>query len=112
MIDETLLYFAEGMHENEVVSMLAINVKIDQGEDKTARLGFYDLNRDRILRGSVTKDDTKGFTFKTDGGTLRFEKATIQQFNTKWRSRIEGQLPEFRYEQDLHEWYRRRFLGT
>jgi len=107
MTDPTKLYLR---FESGGYAGLALNVNIE-GEGEQATITFYDTNRGRIFRGSVTKEAEDGFSFqRTTGEKIEFRKATRALFDKYARPEIEGNVPAFRYEQDLHEWYRRRFL--
>lgn len=93
---------------------IALNVNISsEGDAKSsaaAELTFNDTNRVRIFTGQLVGENTAGFSFKTDDGEdFVFELATRKKFDQVVQPTIEGILPPFNYEEDLHEFYRRRF---
>lgn len=111
MIDSTKLYFVEIKQETGVVSSMGLSVNIDK-EGEVEVLTYFDTNRYRYLTGK-SKKTWSGFTFTTEHKeTLTFKVATIREYNKNWRSKVEGNVPAFNFEEDLHEFYRRRFLDT
>lgn len=101
-------------YENGVYAGISLSVTIidegDRTKNELSTLTYYDTNRARIFRGTKTRESNAGFSFKTEqGNELEFRLATIASYDKEVRPTVEGTVPAFRYETDLHEWYRRRF---
>ena len=53
-----------------------------------------------------------GFVFLTEKrDVITFRVATVEEFDLCWRQYVEGEVPSFRTDDELHSWYYDRFLG-
>lgn len=103
------LYFVDvNMQKN---CMLALDVGVHE-VDGTKRVQFFDTDRGRGFEGEVLIQDERGFIFRTKhGDVMTFRVATAMEFDESWRRSIEGSVPNFRKDEDLHQWYYKQFLG-
>lgn len=105
---ETLITFGHG----EQGEGLALFVEILEGGKG---LAFHDTNRAHLFHGKVSEETDDGFTWTVERHkdvsmwTIRFQVMTLDRFNKEWRGKRVGEVPPFKYEEDLHEWYRRHF---
>lgn len=71
--------------------------------------------RQHKLEGVLARETPDGFIWdwKPDrdkpASIITFKVCTLERFKERWRD-IEQDVPDIRYEEDLHEWYRRRLL--
>ncbi|MFB6367172.1 hypothetical protein ACFCP7_24615 [Paenibacillus elgii] len=91
--------------------LLALDVQIGREAGK-ARVGFFDTNRGRGFEGEVLVEEEGGFIFYTEQRrVMTFRVASVEEFDQCWRRQIEGRVPEFRSDEELHGWYYEQFLG-
>jgi len=108
MVDNQLLYFVE---VDGIGRLLALDVTLNE-ESGNTQLTFFDTNRGRIFYGEIIEQSASGFTFRSEHGQIkRFRVATVKEFNHEWRNIwVEGSLPAFQTDSELHAWYRKTFL--
>jgi len=107
--DERQLYFVDVNTRNNY--LLALDVQVEKNDGKV-RVSFYDTNRDRGFFGEVIVREEGSFVFLTDKRqVMTFRVATMEEFNLICRRQIEGSVPDFRTDEELHEWYYNQFLG-
>lgn len=89
--------------------MLALDVEIRK-ENGRERVQFFDTNRERGFEGEVLVKEDDGFVFLTDKrDVMTFRIATVEEYDMFWRRYIEGDVPRFRTDDDLHRWYYNQF---
>jgi hypothetical protein len=94
---------------------LAIGVGITSG----GMLGWVE-DRGHMFDGKVVNETPDGFDWEVPEGkgihgVWKFRIATVSSFERVMRPIIDPgfiQVPRFKTDDDLHEWYRRRLLGT
>lgn len=101
------LYFVDvNTRKNE---LLALDVEIREEQGKV-KVGFFDTNRGRVLEGKMINQQEDGFVFRTEqGDEMTFRVATVKEFDVVWRRQIEGNVPSFRSDGELHRWYYEQF---
>ncbi|QYR21133.1 hypothetical protein KZ483_26065 [Paenibacillus sp. sptzw28] len=103
------LYFVDVNTRNNV--LLALEVEM-RNEANTEQVRFFDTNRGRGFQGEVLVKEEDGFVFLTEiRDIMTFRVATIEEFDLCWRRYVEGEVPRFRTDDELHSWYYNRFLG-
>lgn len=108
MIDNSLLYFVS-LDNNFPLLALEVSLKTEENQ---IILTFYDTNRGRMFYGNVVEEKENGFTFITENKQImEFEVATVAEYNNKWRSNVEGTIPDFQSDTELHQWYIEQFLN-
>ncbi|MDR7316055.1 DUF6438 domain-containing protein [Brevibacillus nitrificans] len=108
LIRNDLMYF---VHLNEVGNFLiALDVQIYQEAEKDV-LTFFDTNRERRFHGNLTLIHAEGFSFVTErGDNMEVCIGTVDTFNRNWRRQLEGGVPDFLTDEEMHHWYRKRFI--
>lgn len=72
-------------------------------------------DRQHKLEGVLARETPDGFIWdwKPDrdspASIITFKVCTLDRFKERWRD-IEKDVPDIKYEEDLHEWYRRKLL--
>ncbi|MEW6104750.1 MAG: hypothetical protein AB1563_00055 [Bacillota bacterium] len=115
MISNRVVYLVEVKSAGEPpFEMLAVGVEIDGGY-----VTFNDTIRQRCFEGRVEKETPDGFVwrrqFKSLEGydvdeTFVFRVLTVKEYDRRVRPKVEGH-PKFASDAELHEYYRRQFLG-
>lgn len=91
--------------------LLALNVEIRK-ENGREQVQFFDTNRGRGFEGEVLVQEDDGFVFLTEKrDVMTFRVATLKEYDLIWRCYVEGDVPRFRTDEELYEWYYGRFLG-
>ncbi|CAM4052126.1 hypothetical protein COLU111180_20940 [Cohnella lubricantis] len=104
-----MLYFVDLNTSNNFMLALDVTVQTVDGKD---RVEFFDTNRGRGFEGKVLVREENGFVFLTESGdVMTFREATVEEFDLVWRRSIEGSVPAFRSDEDLHRWYDSAFAG-
>ena len=115
MISNRLLYSVEGQYLGMSFELLAIGVVVDGGY-----VTFHDTVRQRGFEGHVEKETPDGFVWHRKCTTLEgfdldemyvFRVLTVKEYDRRVRPTVSGNPPRFRSDAELHEYYRRRFLG-
>lgn len=116
MISNRALYLVEvRSRSGPTLELLAIGVEVDGGY-----VTFDDTIRQRCFEGRVEKETPDGFVwrrkFKALEGydvdeTFVFRVLTVKEYDRRVRPKVEGSPPKFRSDAELHEYYRRQFLG-
>lgn len=115
MISNRLLHFVEGQYRGMPFELLAIGVVADGGY-----VTFHDTVRQRCFEGHVEKETPDGFVWHRKCTTLEgfdldamyvFRVLTVKEYDRKVRPKVSGNPPRFRSDAELHEYYRRTFLG-
>lgn len=99
------------MEVDGVGQLLALDVTVAEESGKT-RLTFFVTNRGRVFYGDITEKSPAGFTFVSEHNQLKtFRLATVSEFDREWRNgRVEGNVPDFKTDDELYAWYRKLFL--
>lgn len=106
MENKPKLFFVQVDNE---FSILALNVSIKQ-EGNEYVLTFFDTNRGRMFKGKISETNEDGFVFNTENNqNMVFKVANIKEFNKNWRSQVEGKVPDFQDDNELHQWYAENF---
>ncbi|MBP1153937.1 MULTISPECIES: hypothetical protein [unclassified Paenibacillus] len=101
------LYFVDVNTRNNY--LLALDVQVEENDGK-ARVSFFDTNRGRGFEGELLVKEEGGFVFLTEQRhVMTFRVASLEEFNIFWRRQIEGNVPDFRTNKELHEWYYKQF---
>lgn len=104
---ERKLYFVDLNTRNNY--LLALDVQVQEADGK-ARVSFFDTNRDRVFEGEVLIQEEGGFVFLTEQRqVMTFRVAGVEEFSQVWRRQIEGNVPDFRTDDELHQWYYKQF---
>lgn len=117
MISSRVVYLVEVHDKGEPpFEMLAVGVEIGGGH-----VTFNDTIRQRCLEGRVEKETPDGFVWRRKfyedcGGyevdeTFMFRVLTVKEYDRRVRPKVEGSPPKFHSDAELHEYYRRQFLG-
>lgn len=118
MISNRVLYLVEvkSMKGNEPpLELLAIGVEIGGGY-----VSFNDTNRRRLFEGRLEKETPDGFVWRRQFTCLEgyevdeamtFRVLTVKEYDRRVRKMVEGDPPRFASDAELHEFYRRKFLG-
>ena len=67
------------------------------------------------LEGVLARETPDGFIWEWKSSNeipasrITFKVCTLERFNEYWKSKV-PQNPDIRYEEDLHEWFRRHYL--
>lgn len=105
--DVRKLYFIDVNTRNNY--LLALDVQVEEGDGKV-RVSFFDTNRGRGFLGELLGREDGGFIFLTEQRqVMTFRIATLEEFNLVWRRQTEGSVPDFRTDDELHEWYYKQF---
>ena len=89
--------------------------KTECSPGRTHAVGYVTPGRKHLLEGVLARETPDGFIWdwKPDrdkpASIITFKVCTLERFKERWRG-IEQDVPDIRYEEDLHEWYRRRLL--
>lgn len=82
-----------------------------EGRDKIR----FVAGRPHSLSGKLIKETDDGFEWEWDHGLkgvrpskLIFKVLTLKEFNEKFPN-VAAELPKFKYEEELHEWYRTKY---
>lgn len=104
---ERKLYFVDVNTRNNY--LLALDVQVEENDGK-ARVSFFDTNRDRGFVGEVLIQEEGGFILLTEQRqVMTFRVAGVEEFSQVWRRQIEGSVPDFRTDEELHQWYYQMF---
>ncbi len=117
MISNRVVYLVEVQSKSgPPIQMLAVGVQIDGGY-----VTFNDTIRQRCFEGRVEKETPDGFVWRRQfyedfGGyevdeTFVFRVLTVKEYDRRIRPNVEGNPPRFASDAELHEYYRRQFLG-
>lgn len=117
MISNRVLYLVEVQSRSRpTLELLAIGVEVDGGY-----VTFNDSVRQRGFEGRVEKETPDGFVwrrqFKSLEGydvdeTIIFRVLTVEEYDRRVRPKVVGNPPKFASDAELHEYYRRQFLGA
>ena len=103
------LYFVDINKEQN--RLLALDLQIRSEENGITSVSFYDTNRGRGFYGEIVRRDPQTTVFRTEqGDELTFRVATVQEYDYHWRRYIEGNVPIFSTDEELHIWYIKHFL--
>lgn len=89
--------------------------KKDHSPGRTHAVIYLIPGRQHYLEGVLARETPDGFIWdwKPDrdkpASIITFKVCTLERFKERWRD-IERDVPDIRYEEDLHEWYRRKLL--
>lgn len=89
--------------------------KNERSPGRTHAVGYVTSGRKHLLEGVLARETPDGFIWewKPDrnkpASIITFKVCTLERFKERWRD-IEQDVPDIRYEEDLHEWYRRKLL--
>ena len=89
--------------------------KAEGSPGRTHAVGYVTSGRKHLLEGVLARETPDGFIWdwKPDrdkpASIITFKVCTLERFKERWRD-IEQDVPDIRYEEDLHEWYRRKLL--
>jgi len=96
--------------DDRVNVLIALDLQLFEEDDRKC-IGFFDTNRGRMFCGEIISSDESRFIFKTEkNNTMTFRVATVSEFNMNWRKYIEGNVPDFQSDNELHSWYNKQFL--
>ncbi len=116
MISDRVVYLVEVQSSGESLEMLAVGVEIDRGY-----VSFHDTIRQRCFEGRVEKETPDGFVWRRQFRALEgydvdetfvFRVLTVGEYDRKVRPMVTGNPPKFASDTELHEYYRRQFLGA
>lgn len=103
------LYFVDVNTRKNVLLAMDVEIRNEEGKEQVR---FFDTNREREFEGNVLVKQEDGFVLHTDKrDVMTFRVATVDEFDILWRRYIEGEVPRFRTDEELHKWYYDRFLG-
>lgn len=103
------LYFVDVNTRKNVLLALELEIRNEEGKEQVR---FFDTNRGRGFQGEVLVKEEDGFVFLTEKrDVMTFRVATVEEFDLCWRRYVEGEVPSFRTDAELHSWYYDRFLG-
>jgi hypothetical protein len=113
MIDNKVLY---KVTDSEMPEFWWLGVCVVRGD---SWIGFHDTQRGHTITGELIAETPDGFTWQrkrmdeddnlVDDGVLTFKVLTLEGFNAETRDQVTGDLPEFSSDQQLWEWYRRKY---
>lgn len=89
--------------------------KNERSPGRTHAVIYLVPDRQHKLEGVLARETPDGFIWewKPDmnkpASIITFKVCTLERFKERWRD-IEQDVPDIRYEEDLHEWYRRKLL--
>lgn len=81
---------------------------------------FNDTIRQRCFQGRIERETPDGFVWRRQfqslegydvDETFTFRVLTVKEYDLKVTPRVEGNPPRFTSHAELHEYYRRQFLG-
>jgi hypothetical protein len=105
--DERKLYFVDVNTKKNYMLALDVEIRKENGRE---RVQFFDTNRERGFEGEVLVKEDDGFVFLTDKrDVMTFRIATVEEYDMFWRRYIEGDVPRFRTDDELHSWYYEEF---
>ena len=68
-------------------------------------LVFFDMERDRVIEGSLIKDTPDGIVWKEiDGARIELRELTLEVFERDWRARC-NDPPKFSSDWDVQNWF-------
>ncbi|MDO9544403.1 MAG: hypothetical protein Q7J00_04380 [Synergistaceae bacterium] len=82
---------------------------------RTHAVRYVASERMHTLEGVLARETPDGFIWewKTEkeipASRITFKVCTLRRFNEYWKSKVPQNL-DIRYEEDLHEWFRKHYL--
>lgn len=89
--------------------------KTECSPGRTHAVGYVTSGRKHLLEGALARETPDGFIWEwksskeIEASRITFTVCTLKRFNEYWKSKV-PQNPDIRYEEDLHEWFRRHYL--
>ena len=119
MINDRVLYevyisMFDGLDLGIGVEIVSLPQK-ERSPGRTHAVIYVASERQHKLEGVLARETPDGFIWEWKSSSeiqasrITLKVCTLERFNEYWKSKV-PQNPDIRYEEDLHEWFRRHYL--